>query len=295
VKGYIIGSEDYIPAKDYSHKIHSSHMTWQYAFEKQWLFYNTWGRLLYNPNTPNEVFESSFNKRYGTGVGRKMLKAYTLASNMPLQLASFYRATWDFTLYSEGFLAPAESGGLFDKVSPFISINELIDHITLDPTYYSIPDFVDAYLSKEQDIDSSMLTPLDLAESLERDAKVALELVETLPKDAAERNLETLECEIADVKAWANLSYYFAAKLRGGVSLEMFRKTGEQGEKNEAILHLQKAAHYWEEVVAVTESHYNPTPTVELDDQQFSWANYSDQVQRDIQIARQAKPNESTK
>ena len=43
-----------------------------------------------------------------------------------LKLASFHAATWDFTLYSEGFLASAQSWGKFDNVSPFISIDELI-------------------------------------------------------------------------------------------------------------------------------------------------------------------------
>lgn len=47
VGGYIVGSEGYIRAADYSHVVHA-HRTWQYAFEKQWLFYTAWGRLLYD-------------------------------------------------------------------------------------------------------------------------------------------------------------------------------------------------------------------------------------------------------
>ena len=48
VGGYFVGSEGYIPAKDYSHKP-GPHVTWDYAFEKQWMFYMLWGRLLYDP------------------------------------------------------------------------------------------------------------------------------------------------------------------------------------------------------------------------------------------------------
>ena len=58
VNGYFVGSEGYIPAKDVSH-VESNHKTWKYAFEKQWLFYKVWGRLLYDPTTPDEMFEVS--------------------------------------------------------------------------------------------------------------------------------------------------------------------------------------------------------------------------------------------
>lgn len=104
VDGYFIGSEGYIPAKDYSH-INNDSKTWNYAFEKQWLYYHLWGRLTYNPLETNETLAKAFDKRYKIA-GIHMLDAYSHASKVPLYLASFYKSTWDFTLYSEGFLAP---------------------------------------------------------------------------------------------------------------------------------------------------------------------------------------------
>ena len=89
VNGYFIGSEGYIPANDFSHVI-NDHRNWNYAFEKQWLFYKLWGRLLYDTSTRDEVFEEAFNTRYGNDKGVRLLKAYTHASQMPLMLASFF-------------------------------------------------------------------------------------------------------------------------------------------------------------------------------------------------------------
>lgn len=170
VNGYFVGSEGYIPAKDFSH-ISNGHQTWDYTFEKQWLFYQLWGRLLYDPSTPNTVFESAFDARYGSRHGNLLLKAYSSASQMPLRFASFYRSTWDYTLYSEGFLAPFTSGnGLHDTVSSFVSINELIDHTTLDPNYISIPDYVKSNTENKQ-IPAGKITPLTLANSLDTDSK----------------------------------------------------------------------------------------------------------------------------
>jgi hypothetical protein len=291
VGGYFIGSEGYIPAKEYAHKL-DQHVTWQYAFEKQWLFYKLWGRLLYDPNTPDKVFAAEFDSRYGGDVGDKLLEAYALASRMPLRLASFHRATWDYTLYSEGFLAPVQTG-FNDKVSPFISIDELIKHETLDSTYVSIPDYVKAVIS-DKPINDSLLTPLELADDLEKDGTKALELVEGL-RDKAKQNAQTLICEIADVQAWAYLSLYFADKLRAGVALEMFHKTNVKEQQSESVALLECAATHWAKLVEITKQHYDPVPVVQLSRSQkesdavFSWERYSDQVQRDIQTAEAAK------
>ncbi len=63
VDGYFVGSEGYIPAMDYSHLEHPQ-KTWKYAFQKQWLFYHLWGRLLFNPDESNETLSLAFEMRY---------------------------------------------------------------------------------------------------------------------------------------------------------------------------------------------------------------------------------------
>ncbi len=103
VGGYFIGSETYIPAKDYFTKPGFS-VDWKYAFQRQWLFYKLWGRLLYNPSTPDSIFRNEFIRRYGKQAA-VLFDAYALAGKTPLRLASSFDCTWDFTLYSEGFMA----------------------------------------------------------------------------------------------------------------------------------------------------------------------------------------------
>jgi 3',5'-cyclic AMP phosphodiesterase CpdA len=134
VGGYFVGSETYIPALDYfSVTKEPGNRTW--AFQRQWLFYKLWGRILYDPNTPDEFFQNEFNRRYGTK-GDNLLKAYTLASNTQLRLASLYDSQWDFTLYSEGFLA------LQGDTTKYISVDRLIENSTMDPYYISVKEYV---------------------------------------------------------------------------------------------------------------------------------------------------------
>ncbi|WP_229970369.1 hypothetical protein [Pontibacter harenae] len=293
VNGYFVGSEGYIPAKDFSHA-ENKHRTWDYAFEKQWLFYQLWGRLLYDPATPDAVFEAAFNNRYANEVGQPLLQAYAAASQMPLRLASFYNATWDYTLYSEGFLAPfPANGGYYDDVSSFISIEELIDHPTLDPAYISIADYVQATVAKES-IPSNRLSPLALADSLEADSKNVQQLVRQLRFNAS----PTLSCELDDLETWAYLSSYFADKLRAGVALQTYQLSQNKAQQAKAVKLLTRCLAHWRKLSAITAKHYQEVPYIHgyisrgnayKDAERFSWAKYLPQVEHDIILAKEAK------
>jgi hypothetical protein len=286
--GYIIGSETYIPAKEYTTKP-GPHLTWKYAFEKQWMFYQVWGRLLYNPETKDDVFSNSFNKKYGIDFGNKLVEAHKLSDKMPLKLASFYAASWDFTLYSEGFLAGARSamGCLYDQISPFISVNEIINTVTLDTSLVSIKDYISGNFKG-----SDKINPLQLAEGLEKDANNALVIVQKLKTDNP-----TLVHEISDIKTWSYLSLYFSEKLKGGTALAYFRKTGDPVKQKESIDHLETALGLWEKIVDQNKPYFEDIPLLHLGDiynnggdirplSRFSWAYLTGEVKNDIDIAK---------
>ena len=98
VAGYAIGSEGYIPAFEYAER--PENQTWSYGFERQWLFYHVWGRLLFDPATPDANFEQLIEARTGVSSAwsAQLLRAYNTAGRMPLRLASFVYNTWDYTL-----------------------------------------------------------------------------------------------------------------------------------------------------------------------------------------------------
>jgi hypothetical protein len=296
VDGYFIGSEGMIPAKDVSHRT-SSHQTWQYGFEKQWLLYRLWGRLLYDPELPNEFFEKDLGHRYGKERGAPLLRAYSLVSRVPLQLASFHAATWDYTLYSEGFLAPNRSRGYFEGVSPFISLDELIQHEPLDPLLISIPHYVEAFLNKRE-LPEGKKTPLEFGEKTEKECREALGVIAGLRAGATLEN-GALECELNDLETWSHLGFYLADKIRAGVALEIYRRTGGKSQQERAIGLLERCLSHWDEVIRLTDSHYQPVPYTftssyhykpPAEGELFSWRLYRNQVRRDIELARISAP-----
>jgi Glycosyl hydrolase family 20, domain 2 len=278
--GYFLGSETYIPALDYFSAVRKP-VDWQWAFQRQWLFYKLWGRLLYEPNTPDAVFQAEFNRRYGPRAVN-LLKAYSLASATQLRLASLYDSTWDFTLYSEGFLA------LQGEHTRYIPVDRLMSQRTMDPAYVSVSDYV-AAISRGNSFGAERITPPKLVEMLQRDNREALRLV----KDIDTASNASLMYEVADVKTWANLGLHLAEKLQGAVALQTYRMTGDAASKRAAVDHLRRALEYWDEVIKITRpiyrdmrlTHYNHDARDRNDNNLFHWARIRDEVARDIDIA----------
>jgi hypothetical protein len=277
VGGYFIGSEGYIPALDYFTAARGP-VDWKWAFQRQWLFYELWGRLLYDPRTPDAVFQADFTRRYGPKA-HNLLQAHSLASATQLRLASLYDSTWDFTLYSEGFLA------LQGEETHYIPVDALIKHPTMDPAYVSVHDYVAG-----GSFGSDRITPPMLIEMLERDNKEALRLVGNVDTTGN----TSLMYEVADIKTWAYLGLHLAEKLRGAVALETYRLKGGSENQQAAVEHLQRALGYWDEVIGITRPIYRDMPLTAYNgnsrdanpDNLFHWARIRNEVAHDIEIAR---------
>jgi hypothetical protein len=274
VGGFIVGSECYIPAKDYIHA-DTPHRTWKYAFERQWLFYSLWGRLLFDPTTPDSVFAAQLSERYGADRGADLLEAWKTASRAPLHIASFYQGTSDGTLYSEGFAAQR------GREMQLISIDQLINRPTLDPSYVSIADFVKA----GRQAPAGKTSPLKLADTAEREAAEVMRIVQAI---RGGRSVEpTLDCELMDLESWAWMDRYLAEKLRGGVALATFRATGDAAEKQRAVDALERAATDFGTLARLIHSHNNPV-IPNIFDANFSWTKLAPQAQADVETARTA-------
>lgn len=285
----MVGSETYIPAKDYFTKP-SIAVPWKYAFERQWLFYKLWGRLLYNPATPDALFKAEFLQRYGKQAA-SLLDAYALAGTVPLRFASSFDFTWDFSLYSEGFMALDNTTKRVD----YISIDRLINQPPTDPDYVSVLEYVKTIASGGS-FATGKITPPVLAAMLERDCNKALALV----KNISTANNNALMYEVADVKAWANMGLHFAEKLKGAVALQTYRLKGGETNKQSAVKHLQNALQFWNIVIRITRPIYNDMPLVHYSEQdgkswkendhlRFHWEKLRERVENDIKVANNAK------
>ncbi len=273
VNGYFVGSECYIPAKDYITSLEG--VSYNYAFERQWMYYKVVGRLFYNPETPDEVFIDAFEERF-PGFGKILFNAQTKVSKVPLTIASYQNATWDFTLYSEGMLNMHFPDGE-KRFAGLISLTDMADKQPLEPSYLSISEF----LNRKGAIPKNKISPLQLADSVDSFCKRAIEEV----KDIEIQNNVDLLYEVSDIKTWANLGMYFSNKLRAAVEYKRFTSSNDKADLDKSIKWLKKATEYWHAVVEITEPIYDPVPLVHLsenDSELFHWSIIEDQVKDEL-------------
>ena len=220
--GYYIGSECYIPAKNYIDRPERDTGA-HWAFERQRLFYLVWGRLLYDPALSDQALIRAIDGQYGAGVGAVLLPALDHAGQTPLRIATFHGATWDHTLYSEGFLTN----------DGFITLDRLIAAQPLDPAWMSVGEFVKATADGKR-VPAGRTTPLQVADAAEADARATLKLLTPL----GSRSGAVAE-EIADATAWRIWACDFADKLRAAVAMKRFRIGDDRQGQAQAIELLQ--------------------------------------------------------
>jgi hypothetical protein len=284
VGGYFVGSETYMPALDYFTAV-TDKVDWKYAFERQWLFYKIWGRLLYNPGTSDDVFKAEFIRRYGSD-GENLLQAFSLASSTQLRLASLYDCGWDFTLYGEGFLA------LQGDSTKYISVKTLMSHAPMAPDYVSIENYIKT-INKGGSFPADKVTPPLLVKLLRQDCNKALKLVE----DIDTKGNTALMYEVSDIRTWAYLGLHLAEKIEGAMELQKFYLNGNEKNRKESIKHLESALANWDKVIEITRpiykdmplAHYNGSSYNRNDNNLFHWSRIRPEVAFDIEIAKTAE------
>ena len=138
------------------------------------------------------------------------------------------------------------------------------------------------------------VTPIQLADLLERDCDEAYRLVRGIPTDEN----ASLLYEVGDVRAWALLGQHLAHKLRGAVGLAMYRQKGGEKLKQLAVTDLELALASWKLLALQTEplyrkmklTHYNGNSFDANPDNLFRWDLVTKEVERDVATVRAAMP-----
>jgi hypothetical protein len=127
---------------------------------------------------------------------------------------------------------------------------------------------------------TSGITPLASADQLDALARAALEGAAAINDGGNAELRETL----GDIRTQARLGQYYAAKIRGAVSVGLFRKTGVAKHQTEAIAHLEKALLAWNNYAKELDANY--TNKLYISGQRtFDWFDDSG-PKSDLEIAR---------
>ena len=210
---------------------------YSWEFERYWHFFQVFGRLSYNPATPDEVWNEEFAARFGPDAGPALAKALHLASRvLPRIVAAVYPY------------------GLFPTTVGWAEKMRLGD----------LPAFAKAQGSDIQQFASfaDEATRLiaggeDARRSPESTARWFAEVsadITALVKEADRRIPDKRNKEFVssrtDLDILAHLAQYYARRIPAAVSYALFVKTRDVKALDDAIAHEKNAAAAWEGLVA---------------------------------------------
>lgn len=232
-RGYYFGSDQYVWGREFLQR--HTHQRFL-EIDKHWYQWLLWGRFAYDPQLSDQRLQALIADRFDLSFedAARVFEAWQQASMVYPVTTGFHWGALDFQWYIEGCQSRAEFA---QNASGFHDVNRFI---SLRPHpragVQSIPQFVRAAGRP-----SDLLSPLDVADRLDRHAHRARTAMEGLPSNG---NLELARTR-ADMCIVSELGAYYADKIRGATRLAAFRESQAPETRLQAVRHLADAARHW--------------------------------------------------
>jgi hypothetical protein len=214
---------------------------YDYEFERYWHFYQLWGRLTYSPQTPPEVWEREFERRFGAA-GSSLAQGLHAASKvLPRIVAASYR--YQLFPTTRGWAEMMRQGDLADYAKLEGS----------DIEQFQNPE--DAAKSILAGVPASMRRPSDTSRWF---SEIAAR-IDGHVRGAERAGLAGSEARAtaADLRILASLARFHAARLLGAVSYNIHRINGDGTALDTALGYERAAISAWREIVAAAGDIYS--------------------------------------
>ena len=217
---------------------------YDYEFERYWHYYQTWGRVSYNPRTSEEVWGREFDRRFGSQAGPSVMKALHLASNvLPRIVAASYRYQlfpttrgWAEMMRIDDLPQYADAEG--SDVQQFLSMREQAK-------------------SMMEGTDTAMRRPAETSRWFLETANQILELTTQAEKSVGNRRSNEFISTITDLKILAGLARYHSQRLQAGVCYNLYQQTDDLFALDDAIGYERQAINAWTQLVDAASDVYS--------------------------------------
>jgi hypothetical protein len=217
---------------------------YDYEFERYWHFYDVWGLVAYDPETPAETWEREFRLRFGDA-GRHLMEGLHLASRVvPRIVAASYRYQ----------LFPTTRG--WAEMMRIGDLREYAEGESSDIQQFLSPS--DEARRRLDGGETAMRRPEETSRWFEEIAARILDETAQAEKLTSARTNEFLST-VTDLKILAHLARYHAARLRAGVTYNLYRLTGDLFAFDDALRFERQAVKAWKELVEAAGDVYRET------------------------------------
>ncbi|UCD49292.1 MAG: hypothetical protein JSW27_17385 [Phycisphaerales bacterium] len=251
---------------------------YDHEFERYWHFYQVWGRVGYNPDTPREIWKREFQRRFGPEAGPALMKALHCASKvLPRIVAASYpyryfptTRGWAEMMRMNDLSSFAEAEG--SDVQQFMNMRDHARSIIAGT-------------------DTAMRRPTETSTWLQRTSDEIFSNVNRAEGEIGQaRNAEFIST-ITDLRILANLADYHAHRLNAGVHYNLFKLTGDLFAFDAALACESQAVEAWQRIVQVASDVYSENLAFGVQRVGFSrhWEEELDKLRNDLEKLRQER------
>jgi hypothetical protein len=228
VAGFYMGPDGYVWGREFLST--EPETPRELVISKRWYSFMLWGRLSYQPDLPDTLFQRTIAHRFPDVPADSMYAAWAEASKIFPQITRFFWGDIDVRWFPEACLSHPRGAQGFYTVKHFVEGETMPGSGILSILEWR----------RKQ---GEGVTPLQVADALAGQATKTLRMVAELRTHHSAS--KELRLTLGDMEAMAHLGNYYAEKIRGAADLAMFDKSGDAAGRESAIRHLQAALDHW--------------------------------------------------
>jgi hypothetical protein len=240
IAGFYMGPDGYCWGRDYLGKLNGAKKP-PLLFQKQWYSFMLWGRLGYNPDLPDTVFLQHLPKHFPAINTADLMKGWSAASMIFPWATRFIWGDIDLKWFPEANIShPSHKG--------FYTVKDYIEKEPMEGS--NIEAILPWTVRQLNGATSNLLSPLNVADTLDRLSDLSLATLKGLPKAIHDSPTE-LNQTLSDIEGFAMIGKYYAEKIRAACDLALLDTTHKEQYRKSALQHLQLAKSYWNDYATI--------------------------------------------
>ncbi len=209
---------------------------YDWEFERYWHFFQVFGRIGYNPDTPPEVWQREFQRRFGAEAAPFVERAIHTASKILPRIVA-YNYPYNMFPTTRGWVEKQRMKDLFEYARALPSDTQ---------QFLSMEDAARYQLEGK---DSARIWPQQSSRWFAEVSQDVMKLVEQAEGRIGDNQSREFTSTIADMKILANLAMYHSHRANAGVSYALFKRSEDLNALEDAIVEESRAAEAWTKLV----------------------------------------------